>query len=81
MVHAVVNRFDACETITAEISELMVEAPAEIAPLTNGEEQVLTRIGQGLPNTTISTLLSLSEHTMNTQRRKISRKLGRSTAG
>ena len=76
MLHAVVDKIDACETLTTEIGDLLAERRAEPTPLTAREEEVLRLIGQGLSNGQIAELLTLSVHTVGTHRRNITAKLG-----
>jgi len=76
MLHAVVDKIDACETLAAEIRELLGDRRDAGALLTEREEQVLILIGQGLTNQRIAERLGLSVHTVDTHRRNISSKLG-----
>jgi len=76
MLHAVVDKIDACETLTTEIGDLLAERRAEPTPLTAREEEVLRLIGQGLSNGQIAERLTLSVHTVGTHRRNITAKLG-----
>lgn len=76
MLHAVVDKIDACEALTTEIGELLGERHDDRAPLTAREEEVLGLIGQGLSNGQIAERLTLSVHTVGTHRRNISGKLG-----
>jgi DNA-binding NarL/FixJ family response regulator len=76
MLHAVVDKVDACETLAVEIAELLGRPVHEPVPLTEREEQVLALIGQGWPNRRISERLGLSLHTVDTHRRNINTKLG-----
>ena len=76
MLHAVVDKIDACEALTTEIGELLGERLDEPAPLTAREEEVLRLIGQGFSNGQIAERLTLSVHTVGTHRRNISGKLG-----
>lgn len=76
MLHAVVDKVDACETLAVEIAELLGETIQDPAPLTEREEQVLVLIGQGLPNRLIAERLMLSIHTVDSHVRNISAKLG-----
>jgi DNA-binding NarL/FixJ family response regulator len=76
MVHAVVDKVDACETLAMEITELLGPPKDLAAQLTEREEQVLKLIGEGLPNRRIAEQLGLSIHTVDTHRRNITHKLG-----
>jgi DNA-binding NarL/FixJ family response regulator len=76
MLQAVVDKIDACETLSAEIGELLGERFNEPAALTAREDEVLVLIGQGLSNGQIAERLTLSVHTVGTHRRNISGKLG-----
>lgn len=76
MLHAVVDKIDACEALTTEIGELLGERLQEPEPLTAREEEVLRLIGQGLNNGQIAERLTLSVHTVGTHRRNITGKLG-----
>jgi DNA-binding NarL/FixJ family response regulator len=76
MLHAVVDKVDACENLAMEIAELLGPSTDASARLTEREEQVLQLIGQGLPNRRIAEQLGLSVHTVDTHRRNISQKLG-----
>ncbi len=76
MLHAVVDKVDACETLAIEIAELLGQPSHPTARLTEREEQVLLLIGQGLPNRRIAEQLGLSVHTVDTHRRNITNKLG-----
>ncbi len=76
MLHAVVDKVDACETLAMEIAELLGPSADASARLTEREEQVLLLIGQGLPNRRIAEDLGLSVHTVDTHRRNICQKLG-----
>jgi DNA-binding NarL/FixJ family response regulator len=76
MLHAVVDKVDACETLVVEIAELIGAPPQRTPPLSQREEQVLALIGQGLPNRRIAERLGLSVNTVDTHRRNISLKLG-----
>ena len=76
MLHAVVDKIDACETLTTEIGDLLAERRTEPTPLTAREEEVLRLIGQGLSNGQIAERLTLSVHTVGTHRRNITAKLG-----
>ena len=76
MLHAVVDKVDACETLAVEIAELLGEPAQEPVPLTEREAQVLALIGQGWSNRRIAEQLGLSIHTVDTHRRNISAKLG-----
>ena len=76
MLHAVVDKIDACETLAAEIRELLGDRSDADALLTEREEQVLILIGQGLTNGRIAERLGLSVHTVDTHRRNICAKLG-----
>jgi DNA-binding NarL/FixJ family response regulator len=76
MLHAVVDKVDACETLAVEIAELLGDPSEEHARLTEREKQVLMLIGQGLANKCIAEQLVLSVHTVETHRRNISTKLG-----
>ena len=76
MLHAVVDKIDACETLTTEIGELLGERRLAQASLTAREEEVLRLIGQGLTNGQIAEMLLLSMHTVATHRRNITAKLG-----
>lgn len=76
MLHAVVDKIDACEALTTEIGELLGERQQETALLTAREEEVLQLIGQGLSNGQIAERLTLSVHTVGTHRRNITGKLG-----
>ena len=76
MLHAVVDKIDACETLTTEIGELLAERRDDPAPLTTREEEVLQLIGQGLSNAQIAERMVLSVHTVGTHRRNITSKLG-----
>lgn len=75
MLHAVVDKVDASETLAVEIAELLGKRVGE-QQLSEREEQVLALIGQGLPNRRIAEQLGLSVHTIDTHRRNISLKLG-----
>jgi DNA-binding NarL/FixJ family response regulator len=76
MLHAVVDKVDACETLAMEIAELLGPSTDPTARLTEREEEVLVLIGQGLPNRRIAEQLGLSVHTVDTHRRNICQKLG-----
>ena len=76
MLHAVVDKIDACETLTTEIGELLAGRFEEPAALTIREEEVLQLIGQGLSNAQIAERLVVSVHTVGTHRRNIASKLG-----
>jgi DNA-binding NarL/FixJ family response regulator len=76
MLHAVVDKIDACEALTTEIGELLRERHDAPAALTAREEEVLRLIGQGLSNSQIAERLTLSVHTVGTHRRNITGKLG-----
>lgn len=76
ILHAVIDKFDACENLAIEIAELLGQQPIPPPRLTEREEQVLLLIGQGLPNRHIAEQLRLSVHTVDTHRRNISQKLG-----
>lgn len=76
MLHAVVDKVDACETLAVEIAELLGGPGQETIPLTEREEQVLTLIGQGFANQRIAERLGLSIHTVDSHLRSISAKLG-----
>jgi DNA-binding NarL/FixJ family response regulator len=76
MLHAVVDKVAACETLAMEIAELLGPANTATVRLTEREEQVLLLIGQGLSNRRIAEQLGLSVHTVDTHRRNITQKLG-----
>lgn len=76
MLHAVVDKIDACETLTTEIGELLGDRWLAQGGLTAREEEVLRLIGQGLTNGQIAERLLLSVHTVATHRRNITAKLG-----
>ncbi len=76
ILHAVVDKVDACETLAIEIAELLERSPIATPRLSEREEQVLRLIGQGLPNHRIAAQLGVSVHTVHTHRRNISQKLG-----
>lgn len=76
MLHAVVDKVDACETLAMEIAEVLGPSADVSARLTVREEQVLLLIGQGLSNRRIAEDLGLSVHTVDTHRRNICHKLG-----
>lgn len=76
MLHAVVDKVDACETLVVEIAELLGDPSQQTLQLSQREEQVLALIGQGLTNRRIAERLGLSVHTVGTHRRNISLKLG-----
>jgi DNA-binding NarL/FixJ family response regulator len=76
MLHAVVDKVDACETLSLEIAELLGSSTDSPPRLTEREEQILRLIGQGLPNRRIAEQLGLSVYTVDTHRRNITQKLG-----
>lgn len=76
LLHAVVDKIDACETLITEIGDLLGDRCCQQDPLTPREEEVLRLIGQGLNNGQIAAHLSLSVYTVGTHRRNISAKLG-----
>jgi DNA-binding NarL/FixJ family response regulator len=76
MLHAVVDKVDACETLVVEIAELLGDPSPQTLPLSQREEQVLALIGQGLTSRRIAERLGLSVNTVDTHRRNISLKLG-----
>jgi DNA-binding NarL/FixJ family response regulator len=76
MLHAVVDKVDACETLSLEIAELLDPSTDATPRLTEREEQILRLIGQGLPNRRIAEQLGLSVYTVDTHRRNITQKLG-----
>jgi DNA-binding NarL/FixJ family response regulator len=76
VLHAVVDKVDACETLAMEIAELLGPSTDTTAQLTEREEQVLLLIGQGLSSLRIAEQLGLSIHTVDTHRRNIRQKLG-----
>lgn len=76
MLHAVVDKVDACETLVVEIAELLGDSSQQTPPLSQREEQVLALIGQGLTSRRIAECLGLSVNTVDTHRRNISLKLG-----
>lgn len=76
MLHAVVDKVDACETLAMEIAELLGPSTDATVRLTEREEEVLLLIGQGLSNRRIAEKLGLSVHTVDTHRRNITQKLG-----
>ena len=76
MLHAVVDKVDACETLSLEIAELLGSSTDATPRLTEREEQILRLIGQGLPNRRIAEQLGLSVYTVDTHRRNITQKLG-----
>ncbi len=75
ILHAVVDKVDACETLAIEIAELLDCSTNPTTLLSEREEQVLLLIGQGFSNRRIAEQLGLSVHTVHTHRRNISQKL------
>jgi DNA-binding NarL/FixJ family response regulator len=76
ILHAVVDKIDAYDTLGAEIAELLEPQPDPRFKLTGREHEVLQLIGEGLSNSQISEVLQLSVHTVETHRRNLSCKLG-----
>ncbi len=76
MLHAVVDKVDACETLAQEIAELLGDSPLKPVRLSEREEEVLALIGQGLASRQIAERLGLSVYTVDTHRRNICDKLG-----
>ena len=76
MLHAVVDKIEAYDTLGAEINELIAPQVGPRQRLTFREGEVLRLIGQGLSNNQIAEVLQLSVHTVETHRRNLSGKLG-----
>jgi DNA-binding NarL/FixJ family response regulator len=76
MLHAVVDKIEAYDSLGAEIAELMEPRSRPRYKLTAREQEVLHLIGEGLSNSQISEVLQLSVHTVETHRRNLSSKLG-----
>ena len=76
VLHAVVDKIEAYDSLGAEISELLIPERGPRLRLTAREQEVLYLIGQGLSNLQISETLQLSVHTVETHRRNLSGKLG-----
>jgi DNA-binding NarL/FixJ family response regulator len=76
MLHAVVDKIEAYDTLGAEINELIAPQVGPRQRLTFREGDVLRLIGQGLSNNQIAEVLQLSVHTVETHRRNLSGKLG-----
>jgi DNA-binding NarL/FixJ family response regulator len=76
MLHAVVDKIEAYDTLGAELNELIDPQVEPRQRLTFREGEVLRLIGQGLSNNQIAEVLQLSVHTVETHRRNLSGKLG-----
>lgn len=76
MLHAVIDKIEAYDSLSGEIADLLGAQPSLSAKLTGREREVLHLIGQGLSNNQISEVLQLSVHTVETHRRNICGKLG-----
>jgi DNA-binding NarL/FixJ family response regulator len=76
MLHAVVDKIEAYDSLGDEISELLTPQPRVRLKLTSREQEVLQLISRGLSNSQISELMHLSVHTVETHRRNLSGKLG-----
>jgi two-component system NarL family response regulator len=77
MLHAVIDKIEAYDSLSGEIADLLGGGqPPLSAKLTSREREVLHLIGQGLSNNQISEVLQLSVHTVETHRRNICGKLG-----
>lgn len=75
-LHAVVDKIEAYDSLSAEIAELLAPRSGVRLRLTSREKEVLQLLGQGLSNTQISEVMQLSVHTVETHRRNLSGKLG-----
>lgn len=76
MLHAVIDKIEAYETLGAEIAELTGSRPPLRNRLTAREQDVLNLLGRGLPSSQIAEVMGLSVHTVDTHRRNLSLKLG-----
>ena len=77
ILHAVVDKIEAFETLSAEINDLLqIDNTARSERLTPREHDVLQQIGQGLTNNQISGALQISVRTVETHRKNLALKLG-----
>ena len=76
MLHAVVDKIEAYETLGLEIAELLGDIPRQRCKLTPREQEVLRLLGRGLSSAQIAEVMVLSVHTVETHRRNLSLKLG-----
>ena len=76
MLHAVVDKIEAYETLGLEIAELVGDIPRQRGTLTPREQELLRLLGQGLSNAQIAEVMGLSVYTAETHRRNLSLKLG-----
>lgn len=76
MLQAVIDKIDVCDTLVAEINELLGCSQPSASGLTPREQEVLMLIGRGLTTRQIAAELRLAPFTVNTHRRNISAKLG-----
>lgn len=77
LLHAVIDKIEAYDTLGTEVSELLQASPASThAKLTTRETELLHLLGRGLSNNQIAEVLTISVHTVETHRRNLSSKLG-----
>lgn len=76
LLHAVVDKIEAYDSLGAEIAELLKSRPGAHSRLTPREKEVLHLLGRGLSNNQLSEVMQLSVHTIETHRRNLSNKLG-----
>jgi DNA-binding NarL/FixJ family response regulator len=76
MLHAVVDKIEAYDTLSGEIAELLNNGAGEPSRLTTRERELLLLLGRGLSNQQMSEVMQVSVHTVETHRRNLSAKLG-----
>lgn len=76
MLHAVVDKIEAYETLGLEIAELLGDIPRQRGKLTPREQELLRLLGRGLSNVQIAEVMVLSVYTVETHRRNLSLQLG-----
>ena len=76
LLHAVVDKIEAYESLGAEIADLLESQPSVPTRLTAREQEVLHLLGRGLSNIQMSEVMQVSVHTVETHRRNLSSKLG-----